>query len=283
VTDAECVEFLHWALPALQLRWEGFRRVRRQVGKRLARRLRALELPDLAAYRRHLQTHPEEWGVLDACCRITISRFYRDRGVFRALETRVLPALAQAARDDEREALRVWSAGCGSGEEVYTLRALWDLRLAPRFPELGLLVVGTDADPALLERARRGRFGASSLADLPAAWRSRIFERRDDVWQLRPELHRGVELRCEDLREAAPPGTFDLILCRNLAFTYFDAALQRGVLARLIEHLVPGGALVVGAHESLPVAEALVPWEDARAIHRLRPAWAGQPVLHGGS
>ena len=80
--NEECVLFLQWALPQLNLRWKGFRRVRQQVCKRIQRRLKELELPDFNAYRFYLKTHPEEWLVLDSYCQITISRFYRDRDVF---------------------------------------------------------------------------------------------------------------------------------------------------------------------------------------------------------
>jgi len=98
MTDQDCVRFLQWALPQLQLRWPGFRRVRRQVCKRIDRRLRTLELADLAAYQEYLSHHSEEWRYLDALCRITISRFYRDREVFQRLERQVLPELARNAR-----------------------------------------------------------------------------------------------------------------------------------------------------------------------------------------
>jgi chemotaxis protein methyltransferase CheR len=89
--DTSCVEFLQWALPRLGLRWAGFRTVRRQ-GRR---RLDALGLADLDAYRAYLEARPEEWAVLEALTPITISRFYRDRAVFQQLERAVLPTLCR--------------------------------------------------------------------------------------------------------------------------------------------------------------------------------------------
>lgn len=83
--DAQWVSFLQWALPRLGLRWPGFRKVRRQVIKRIARRIEALQLGDLDSYRRYLETHEQEWLRLDDFCRITISRVYRDRRVFDSL------------------------------------------------------------------------------------------------------------------------------------------------------------------------------------------------------
>jgi len=80
--DQACVAFLHWCLPRLELRWPGYRKVRRLVGKRLNRRLAELGLADLSAYRTFLVSAPAEWARLDALCRLPISRFYRDRGAF---------------------------------------------------------------------------------------------------------------------------------------------------------------------------------------------------------
>src|SRR5215218_3800261 len=108
--DSECVAFLQWALPRLGLRWAGFRRVRRQVCRRIVRRAAELGLPSLDAYRAHLDAHPGEWEVLRSLTPVTISRFGRDRGVFGALERDVLPALADAAHAAGRDRLRVWSA-----------------------------------------------------------------------------------------------------------------------------------------------------------------------------
>ncbi len=84
----DCTAFLQWALPQAGLHWPGFRKVRRQVCKRLTRRLRELGLDNFAAYRARLQGDPTEWRVLDECCHITISRFCREAAVFQVLRTR---------------------------------------------------------------------------------------------------------------------------------------------------------------------------------------------------
>ena len=94
--DRDCIDFLQWGLPCLRLRWPGYRKVRRTVCKRLRRRLRDLDLPDLAAYRGFLEGHPEEWARFDAFCWIPTSRFYRDRGVFNYLADQVMLLLGDA-------------------------------------------------------------------------------------------------------------------------------------------------------------------------------------------
>ncbi len=181
--DAACVEFLQWALPRLGLRWAGFRKVHRLVCKRLARRLREAGLGDLAAYRVHLEQDPEEWPRPEALCRIPISRFYRDRAVFEALECDVLPALAA-----QHTELAIWSACCAAGEEPYTLAILSHARPRERLPGLACRIVATDVDAQLIDRARRGCYPASSLKEMPADLRAAGFDARAGQWCVRAAL-----------------------------------------------------------------------------------------------
>ena len=153
MNDNDCSAFLQWALPQLQLRWAGFRKVRKQVCKRLTRRLRLLDLRGGRAYREYLLAHPGEWEVLEGYCRIALSRFYRDRGVFEFLGSTVLPALAQQARQRGGRHIGVWSAGCAGGEEAYSLRLLWERRLASRWP---CMLPGVEPEGAAGRVARCG-------------------------------------------------------------------------------------------------------------------------------
>lgn len=250
--DAECVALLQWMLPQLRLRWPGFRKVRRQVCKRIERRLRELQLPDAAAYRAYLETHEEERRVFDGFCRISISRFYRDRWVFDRLRDSVLPELAALARSRGDDAFCCWSAGCASGEEVYTLKMIHRLCVAPRFVDLSFRLIATDCDETMLQRARQGCYSFSSLKDLPRDWLVECFDRRDDLFCVRDEFRDGIDFRLQDIRQEMPDGPFHLILCRHLVFTYFDEPLQRTILTSLLERLVPSGILVTGKQEPLP-------------------------------
>jgi chemotaxis protein methyltransferase CheR len=263
VSDSECVRFLQSVLPRLRLRWPGFRRVRKQVRKRLRRRLGELGLPSLDAYRAHLEAHEGEWETLDALCRISISRFHRGIRIFEHLRHHVLPALAQAARD-AGEPLRCWSAGCASGEEPYTLAMIWQLELAERFPDVELRVLATDADPNMLERARAGLYTAGSLKDLPPTWREAFEGRGGDAFFLPERFRAGVELRQADVRDPPPEERFRLILCRYLAFTYFAPELQAECLERFLSVLEPGGAFVAAPKEALPPTDRLQPWGEPR-------------------
>lgn len=252
MNDTECVRFLQEVLPRLHLRWPGFRRVRKQVCKRVGRRLHELGLADVSAYADYLAAHPKEWQTLDSLCRISISRFYRDRGVFDALRNVVLPHLADAAMRRGDDTIHVWSAGCASGEEPYTLKVLWTMSLAQQFSGQKLQIIATDADERLLERAARGVYPRGCLRELPRDWISEAFEDHGSDLRIRPNFRSGVTFARQDIRNEYPDGPFDLILCRNLVFTYFDLALQRSVLERLVARLRVDGYLVVGRRESLP-------------------------------
>ncbi len=277
--DSTCVAFLQWALPRMGLRWAGVRRVRRQVCKRIGRRLGALGIADIAAYRARLEADPDEWRALDGLCRIPISRFFRGREAFAHLGRVVLPALARAAAARGETRLRCWSAGCASGEEPYSLSLLWTLGAASGSPRLGLEIVATDADAHLIERARAARYGAGSLKDLPPGWRRRAFGTANGLFALRPEYRAPVALECQDVRAGAPLGRFDLVLCRNMAFTYFAEPVQRAVLRRIVDALVDGGALMVGAHEHPPEgAHGLAPWEAKLGLYRTARAAAPAPA-----
>jgi chemotaxis protein methyltransferase CheR len=275
--DEEGVRFLQWALPRLRFRWPGFRRVRRQVLRRVRNRLDVLDLGTLACYRDYLEQHPEEWSELDALCRITITRFYRDRAVWDHVRASVLPALATAAGRGAR-VVRAWSAGCASGEEPYTLALAWHMDVAVRFPEVALEIVATDADPVLLDRARTGIYPAGCLRELPDGWRDTAFEKASDGWSLRDELRSGVSFVRQDLRSDAPSGQFDLVVCCNLAFTYFDRDLQIEVLHRIEKATSPGGVLLIGGRESIPGD----PPEWNRSDPR-RPVWHRTSSCSGGS
>ena len=278
--DEQCVRFLQWALPQLHMRWPGFRKVRKQVCKRIDRRVRELGLARVEDYRSWLDEHADEWARLDAICRITISRFYRDRAVFDTLAEHVLPELVDALRQRGDRVLRIWSAGCGSGEEPYTLALLWHSELRPRFPGIQIEIVATDADSNVLRRARAGRYSFGSLKELPERWRNRAFTRDDGMYRLGTEYRRGVCFIEQDIREEQPEGRFDLVLCRNLVFTYFDTGQQRKLVKAVGAAMHDGAALVLGVHEELPdTARGFAAWFEKQAIYRKVSAGPADPTL----
>ena len=249
MNDRDCVAFLQWCLLSLGMRWAGFRKVRKQVCKKISRRMNELGVGDVKAYRSYLISHKDEWTTLGSLCRVTISRFYRDRGVFDRLRSDLLPSAAGAAASRGASRVRIWSAGCASGEEPYTLAIIWG---SDHPCSVGLEVIATDADPRMLERAREGRYNKSSLKDLPDGLRKRAFTEADGAIVIKDAIKRAVDFQLGDIREEPPPGVFDLIFCRNLAFTYYDEFGQAAVLEAVRKSLIPGGYLVIGVHERLP-------------------------------
>jgi chemotaxis protein methyltransferase CheR len=266
VKDTDCIAFLQWALPQLNLRWSGFRKVRRQVCRRIANRVADLRLGDLAAYRQRLETDPAEWQALDDCCHITISRFFRDRRVFDRLLARVLPHVAARAAREGREAL-IWCAGCASGEEPYTLKILWDLEIARSYPCAPLSLVATDIDAGMLARAHQGLFESTSLRELPPRFIEEAFDHTDDHYCIKARFRQGINFLVQDLRAQAPAGPFDLVLCRYVAFTYFAQPLQRLTLLRILTQLSPDAYLMIGTHERIPDGDfGLMPLSGAPQI-----------------
>ena len=267
--DTSCVEFLKWSLPRLGLAWPGFRRVHRQVCKRVGRRLRELHLADSRAYRNYLESNSAEWEHLATFCRIPISRFFRDRAVFDCLAQKVLPALAESAAAQGATALGCWSAGCAAGEEPYSLNILWHCAVSAHFPTLSFNILATDVDEHQLKRARAGLYRGSSLREVPQEWSETAFQREGQLYRLRDSFRSGVTFECHDLLQSIPPGPFDVVLCRNVVFTYFSDDRRRALLPRLCGALKPGGALVIGIREHLPADIGdLIPWFPELGIFR---------------
>ena len=267
--DSECVQFLQWALPHLRMRWPGFRKVRGQVCKRLDRRLKQLSIADIGAYKNYLEDQEAEWVVLDELVRVTVSRFYRDKSMFAFLEQTVLPELVEQVIERGEGCLRIWSVGCGAGEEPYTIALIWILRLQSRFPDINIEVVATDADPNMIRRAQEARYPYSSIKNLPKEWREKVFIIEKEQYCLKHEYRRDIRFLKQDVRAEMPADKFDLILCRNLVFTYFDDDIQCQVFERLKDVIQSGGALVIGIHENLPERTAgFEIWSDRLRIYR---------------
>lgn len=249
--DSDLVDFMEWAAPQLRLQWSGFRKVRSQVKRRLEDRMLELRIRNVQSYRDYLSAHAEEWAAVDAACRITVSRFYRDRAIFDTLRDALMPDLARRAAAEDRP-VRIWSAGAASGEEPYTLSMIWKFCVEGKIKKARLQVVATDVNPHMLDRAARGMYPKGCLEELPEQWRSRAFDAAEGEYKIRETFRKAVDFRKQDVRQERPDGVFDLVACRYLIFTYFAPELQGESLGTLRQALRPGGYLVLGHQESLP-------------------------------
>ena len=173
--------------------------------------------------------------------RVGESSLFRHRSQIAVLTEVVAPAL----RERGRRAIRVWSAGCASGEEPYTLAVV----LARALPGIAISIVATDVSDDALAVAAGAAYPIAELADVPDDWRDAFIEDGACV-RVRPELAQLVRFERANLLEAAPPRNCDLVWCRNVLI-YFSAAARRRAIERLVAATVPGGFVFVGYSESL--------------------------------
>jgi chemotaxis protein methyltransferase CheR len=225
---------------------------------RLARRLRLLGLSNMQQYY-ELVTQPDqqhERAVMIDCITTNETHFFREPRHFDYLERQVFPKWQQEAAAGERVMkLRVWSAGCSTGEEPYSLAML----LLKHFPEnkgWDLEVLGTDISTRVLEKARAAMYSIEKSKEIPAEHlRAYMLKGRGDhkaVMKVSPELHRVVRFARVNLHADSYPilGSFDLIFCRNVLI-YFDQESKTKVIGGILRHLSPSGLLFVGHSEHL--------------------------------
>jgi len=228
---------------------------RRNIRRRITRRMESLGVHDFRAYLSLLRASRSEREAISALLTVTISRFYRNRRVFESVAGEILSPLATRGKP-----VAAWSAGCASGEEAFTLRILWE-ELPGGMPDLSILA--TDIDEDCLRRAGDGLFPESSLREVPGEISEKYFRKEGMRYRLREDVVRSVAFRRHDLLRQAPPGKFELVLCRNAAFTYFAIPHRVTIAAAIASSVPPGGWLVLGRTEKLP-PEAL----DRFLLHR---------------
>jgi chemotaxis protein methyltransferase CheR len=219
----------------------------RCVRRRIAKRLRLAKASDFAAYLQRLEGDRAEVDALLATISINVSQFFRNPGTFRILEQKVLPDLCRRARSAGRTGLTLWSAGCASGEEAYSLAMLVDDLKAT---DLKIRVLATDVSEPVLEAARAASFEAARLKEVPAQVVKEYFSVVGNRFQLIGRVRDRVEfVRHNIMTDRAYPAA-DLILCRNVLI-YFTRPEQERILLRFAEAMPEQGALVLGRAETI--------------------------------
>lgn len=255
---------------------------RSMLVSRLSRRLRDLGLSDFQSYRDLLDSRAgaEEHGAFISAITTNVTSFFREPGHFEALANMV-PGLASRAAAGDR--IRIWSAGCSSGEEPYsiamTLKENW-----PTLAQADLRILATDIDPGMVATARRGVYSAQQVGEAPPAiLKKNLAKQRDgDGYAVDPSLRQN--LRFEELNLLGPwpfNGMFDVIFCRNVVI-YFDAPTRMALWRRFAERLHPGGTLFVGHSERVDAdLESLLEPSGVtqyRRTARLVPSGAGREI-----
>jgi chemotaxis protein methyltransferase CheR len=218
--------------------------------RRIAVRMRARGVHTYAEYARVLDDDHAEYDRLLDALTINVTKLFRNWETYTVLRERVVPALA--ALPDP--VLNVWSAGCSSGEEPYSLAALFhehgERSGTTSIIERRVRVLGSDIDARSLEAAERGAFEESDFSETPRELRRRYFA-AEPPFTIVPEVRRMVRFERRDLlAEAPPPGPLHLISCRNVLI-YFDRETQERLFQKFRDALAPTGFLVLGKVETL--------------------------------
>jgi chemotaxis protein methyltransferase CheR len=237
----------------------------RWIRRRIALRVRARACGDAGQYAALIEREPGEIDRLNQALTITVTQFFRNASTYARIVELVLPPLFERAGSS---GLRVFSVGCASGEEPYSIAMLVRERFADRLARTPVTIVGIDRDAAALERARVGVYDRDRLVECPDEIRDRYFARMPNGrFQLAADVRRMVTLTQANVFEASemPHGPADLILCRNVLI-YFARAEQERLLADFEQRLAPGGFLVLGKAETLVASDrrrfkTVCPWE----------------------
>ena len=229
--------------------------------RRLQRRILATDTSDLAGYRQYLATHPEEYQQLSTTFLINVTEFFRDADLFAWLRDQIVPDLLIDAQRHGRE-LRLWSAGCSTGEEAYSLAIILVEALAdlPEGPEVRLFA--TDVDAEAVAFARRGRYPAAALAGVSQERLDRFFTKESGgFYQITKTVRSLLVFGQHDLGQRAAFPQLDMVLCRNVLI-YFTPTLQQRVLQLFAYALREGSYLVLGKAESAGALADVFTLED---------------------
>jgi two-component system, chemotaxis family, CheB/CheR fusion protein len=227
---------------------------RATVLRRLARRMSLHECVDLASYARFFRTHPEEANGLLKDLLISVTSFFRDREAFDRLEQLVIPKLFEGRRDEDH--VRVWVAGCATGEEAYSIAMLLAEGAAPVPGSPAVQVFATDIDEAAVALAREGAYSINDAADVSPERLRRFFTKEGGIYRIRPELREMVLFAQHNVIRDPPFSHLDLVSCRNLLI-YLNRAVQRRVMEVFNFSLKRHGFLFLGPSESIEGASDL--------------------------
>ncbi|MEP6491776.1 MAG: CheR family methyltransferase [bacterium] len=221
---------------------------RPSLERRIARRMQAIGSSSFGDYLDYLEVHPEEFPALFNTILINVTSFFRDAATWDFLRESVIPDVV--ARREPGVPLRIWSAGCASGEEAYTLAMLFAECLGVDAFRESVKIYATDADEEALAKARQGAYGEREMEDVPTELRDRYFETIEGRSVFRKDLRRQVIFGRHDLVQDAPISRVDMLVCRN-TLMYFNAETQARILARFQFALNDHGVLFLGRAETL--------------------------------
>jgi two-component system CheB/CheR fusion protein len=221
---------------------------RSTLARRIATRMRAVDVDAHEAYLDYLEVHPEEFGQLFNSILINVTAFFRDAETFDYLRDHVVPAIVE--RNNGRQPIRIWSAGCASGEECYSVAMLFAEALGSDAFRERVKIYATDIDEEALAQARQASYGERQVEAVDPALREKYFDRHGARWTFKQEYRRSIIFGRHDLLDDAPISRVDLLVCRN-TLMYFNQEAQAKIVGRFHFALREGGFLVLGRAEML--------------------------------
>ncbi|MBV8954378.1 MAG: PAS domain-containing protein [Solirubrobacterales bacterium] len=262
--DTALDSFLEFVNQARGFDFTGYKRS--SVQRRVTKRMNEVGVDSYENYIDFLELHPEEFGSLFNAILINVTGFFRDQPTWDYLTSETVPALVKGLPPGSP--IRIWSAGCSSGEEAYTLAMVMARALGDREFQERVKIYATDIDEEALDVARHGSYAPRQLEAVPHEALERFFERTDQRYAFRKDLRRCVIFGRNDLVQDAPISRIDLLVCRN-TLMYFTAETQTQVLRRFHFALNDSGYLLLGRSEMLIThSELFTPVDLRRRLFR---------------
>lgn len=225
------------------------------IERRINARINMTQTDNLAGYLVLLKKNPDELNILRDHLTINVTEFFRNMETFDALSRDVIPEIIKRKKTGGSNTIRVWSAGCSSGQEPYTLAILFLEAFEKLKTDHRLVIVATDIDKKSITNAIHGRYEESVMEGVPKHLIKKYFDKVGDEYQVKPFVQEYVHFKYLDLTEDnANDGTgiasYDLIVCRNVII-YFKDELKKSLFMRFYDKLRKNGYLVIGKNETL--------------------------------
>jgi two-component system CheB/CheR fusion protein len=225
------------------------------LARRVSLRMTTVGCRDLEDYMEYLEKHPEEVNQLLDVVTIHVTDFFRDRDVFDALSHRVFPEIIGEKLLDGFHTIRIWSAGCSTGEETYSIAILLLELLRRENLDMKLRIFGTDISEEACEYARRGVYADRKACGVAGHLMKRYFEVDGPTCTVSQDVKRHIKFRVHDLFSRPPFTMLDLVICRNVLI-HFNQDARSVVLTHFNSVMNPGGILVLGKSEAITGPES---------------------------
>lgn len=229
-----------------QYKWATFSR-------RLERRMQVKQVRDIQSYYDILCTDEEEVAALRRELLIPVTSFFRDSPVFEELQTSTIPQLVENASDID--GLRLWVAGCSTGEEAYSLAMLLNEEISRQHRSIGVKIFATDVNPEVIDIAGRGTYPESIAGEIPPNLLGKYFIKEGDNFTIRPDIRQSIVFAKHNILSDPPFTKMDMVSCRN-TLIYFKNKAQITAVQKLQYAVKQGGILLLGKSESLSVNQS---------------------------